>query len=173
MDERRVETPIKSCHECWANYTLTEWNGLELVARADPPGETTGDEPIDFGDAYTVETRTCSKCGAELELDLAGLDDLDLTDNPAQYEAAHPNAERVQPEMLAPHRREPSAPPSEPETKTPTHPPEMIEQIVRASLRRIAPQIAYGIALWIKRCPRLADEYTLGELRALLGRGPL
>lgn len=149
----RVDTPIKSCHECWANYTLAEWDKLQEVEHQD-------------GD---IDRRECGKCGAELDLDRSGLDDLDLTDDPAAYEAAHPDADRVTADMIAPLRvaHAPTEPP------TPKRSPELVEQIVRVSLRRTAPQIAHGVAQWINRCPREADAYTLAELRALLARGPL
>lgn len=152
----RVETPIKSCHECWRNFTLAEWDRLEQVEHDD--GET--------------DRRKCSGCGAELELDRTGLDELDLTDDAAAYEKAHPDADRVTADMVAPLRTPKVGIESVAPSK-PTYPPELVEQIVRTSMRNTAPQVAYGVTQWINRCPREADAYTLGELRALVGRGPL
>jgi hypothetical protein len=177
----RIETPIKACHECWRNYTLSEWDRLE------PDAEQQEGKP---------ERRICS-CGVVLELDREGLDELDLTDNAADYAEHHPGTARVPIAKVA--TIDPGPPPpakkSKPKakkskkkakteptpkvqavelnaTKTPEPDPRkaQTEQIVRACLRRIAPGIRTQLVHWMRMCPGQADEYTIGELRALLTR---
>jgi hypothetical protein len=171
----RIETPIKACHQCWANFTLTEWDKLEQT---------------DDQEAGKPERRKCAKCGAVLELDRAGLDELDLTDDPAEYAKFHPHTARVAPidpgpppakkskpkaKKKAKAEKKAAAEPAKPAEKWPERhglTPEQTRQIVLASLRRIAPHIRVHVVTWMRHCPPEADAFTLGDLRQLITRGP-
>lgn len=163
---------------------MSEWDKLE------PDAEQQEGKP---------ERRICS-CGVVLELEREGLDELDLTDNAADYAEHHPGSARVPIEKVA--TIDPGPPPpakkSKPKAKKskskakskPTPKVEAVElnakqtpkldreqaqreqreQIVRACLRRIAPGIRAQLVHWMRMCPGQADEYTIGELRALLTR---
>ncbi len=157
----RVKTPMKACHECWSNFTLAEWDELQPASEHQPdPG------------APDLEARHCSKCGAVLTLDRAGIDELDLTDDAAEYERHHPDADRVTADMVAPLAKEAAEPATVVATQpaAPTLPAHTRQQVLLASLRRLSPNVLHGIWLWMGRLPKEADGATLGELRALRGR---
>lgn len=95
----RVETPIKSCNVCWRNYTISEWDQLELK-------EERG----------SIEERECAQCSTVLLLDRHGLDELDLTDDADDYANHHPEA--VRPAVsAAPAKAAAIAPLTKPATK--------------------------------------------------------
>jgi hypothetical protein len=57
------QTKLKACHECWANFTLAEWNELEPASEQDEG-------------LPSLERRHCSKCGAVLVLDMDGVESI-------------------------------------------------------------------------------------------------
>ena len=148
----RITTPCKACHECWANFTLAEWDELQAASEHQPDPESPN-----------VEARHCSKCGAVLTLDRSGLDDLDLTDDPAEYERHHPNAARVMvSEIVKPATEQAPSKPAQPDLDA-----KFRQQVLVASLRRLPAHVLHGIWLWVGRLPHEADGATLAELRKL------
>jgi hypothetical protein len=71
-----LELPIKSCHRCWASYTIAEFAQLD---------DAQGPPELDY--------RWCN-CGALLAVDPEGLDQLDLWSPIDDYEQHFPNSGR-------------------------------------------------------------------------------
>ena len=149
---KRVETPIKSCHDCWRNYTLSEWKDLELVAKDG-----------------TLETKHCA-CGEELTLDRDGLEDLDLTDDPNDYETHHAGAVVQPSRVVEANISKPKPTPASSSSSSSSSSNPITRNIVAASYRRSAPGIKEGVRRWLQMVPHQADAFTLGELRELMNR---
>jgi hypothetical protein len=149
----RIKTPIKSCNVCWRNYTLSEWELLELKAERGP-----------------FEDRECAQCCTLLTIDRTGLDELDLTDDADDYRAVHPGTARDPLPVAEPVKASAVAPLTKATTeikRSPTSP----QAVVQTWLHRTAPQIQESVKLWIAHLPTDADAFTLGELRALFRSG--
>lgn len=80
MTDLRMPIPVKSCPHCWVSFTVEEWQQLEPVDR-DAPGW------------LELEVRRCT-CGEPLELQLSGLDELELTAPVVAYSQEYPESAR-------------------------------------------------------------------------------